>query len=276
MSGRRHRRSAKDDEKQSCCSWPRIILLVVLLAVCGVLIWKFAPIDEAIDTVLPDFSNTTNNGGSGNSGGGGNDIDDLNPPTDAPIESYGFMQCQDPSSTACCNGLDGGVCNLRVDQAMFATVHNAMATFQDGFIFGPNHKLPLEQSLAAGYRGINLDVCNCGGQLNFCHGICTLGPRQIDEVMENMNEFLDANPSEIVVFLFQINSGVDQEVDMNEFAALIRQIDDGQFASKIYQHASLDSPWPTLGQLRNPQDNRVSEYCVMFRLPNELKQSTFV
>jgi hypothetical protein len=253
--------SSPKDEERSCCTWPRIILAVVLLAVCAVLIWKFAPIDEAINTVLPNYNTTTNGSGTdgtgtgedGNGGSGG----DISQPTQAPVATtYQFMQCQDPTSLDCCNGLDG-ICDLRVDQTLFATAHNAMATLEDGFVLLYNHIQPLEEAMVAGYRGLNLDVCNCGGTLIFCHGLCSVGTRSIEEVMTNINQFLDENPSEIIMLLFQINSDVDETVDMIAFANLIQQVSGGQFKDKIYQHPSSDTAWPSLGQLRNPADNRV-------------------
>jgi hypothetical protein len=56
---------------------------------------------------------------------------------------------------------------LRANEVLYATLHNAMATFDDGFIFGPNHQKQLEGAVDVGYRGINLDLCNCGGQTIF-------------------------------------------------------------------------------------------------------------
>mmetsp|Transcript_39892 Transcript_39892/g.96295 ORF Transcript_39892/g.96295 Transcript_39892/m.96295 type:complete len:408 (+) Transcript_39892:290-1513(+) len=260
----RHQRSSSKEEERSCCTWPRIILAVCLLAVIAVLIWKFAPIDEAINTVLPNFNSTTDSSSSGGDGGGDGTNDDngggdgggVTQPTEAPFPTtYRFMQCQDPNSLNCCNGLDG-ICDLQVDQALFATAHNAMATKEDGFLLLNNHNFPLEQALVAGYRGLNLDVCNCGGTLNFCHGLCSIGTRSIEEVMTNVNQFLDENPSEVVIFLFQINSDVDQTVSMLEFSNQIQQVSGGSFKDKIYEHPTPNATWPTLGQLRNPTDNR--------------------
>jgi hypothetical protein len=246
-------RESKADEKKSCCTWPRILLLVVLLAVSGVLIWKFAPVDEAIDSVLPSYNSTTSDSDGGDDGGS----DMVGPsPTESPMEEQGyqFNQCQDPTSSDCCNGLDT-ICDLRVDEILYATLHNGMATFEDGFIFGPNHEFKLEGALEAGYRGLNLDICNCEGQHVFCHGICSLAPRDVDDVMMGVNEFLDANPSEVVVFIYQVNSDVDLEVDLNAFYEKLSLVDG--FVDKIYVHDGPNSTWPTLGELTNPSVNKV-------------------
>ena len=138
--------------------------MVIVLAVAGILIWKFAPVDEAINSILPSYNNTSSGGGGGG-GPTGSPVDN-NVATAAPTDSpqYQFIQCND--GQPCCNGLDTN-CNLRANQVLYATLHNAMATFDDGFIFGPNHQKQLESAVEAGYRGINLDLCNCGGQTIF-------------------------------------------------------------------------------------------------------------
>ena len=84
------------------------------------------------------------------------------------------MQCPDASSNGselCCNGSPLN-CQLKVNEMMFAMVHNAMSSEEGNFMAGYNHYYGLEKALVAGYRGINLDVCNCGGVLQFCHNVC--------------------------------------------------------------------------------------------------------
>jgi hypothetical protein len=145
---------------------------VLVLAVSGVLIWKFAPVDDAINSILPSYnsSTTSNGGGSGGSSGTGtgdntglDDAIETVIPTEGP--TYPFIQCG-ADQTNCCNGLET-ICDLGVNEILYATLHNAMATFEDGFLFGPNHRFQLEGSLEAGYRGLNLDLCNCGGEILF-------------------------------------------------------------------------------------------------------------
>jgi hypothetical protein len=242
MAGRNSK--VNNNDKKSCCTWPKIVLLIILLAVAGVLIWKFAPVDEAIDSVLPSYNST-------DSGDSGSESVNENSPTDSPAveqQGYQFNQCQDPTSSDCCNGLDT-ICSLRADEVLYATLHNGMSTFEDGFIFGPNHQFQLEKALDAGYRGLNLDICNCEGQHVFCHGICSLAPRNVDDVMMGVNQFLDNNPSEVIVFVYQVNSDVDQDVDLNAFYDNMLLVDG--FVDKIYVHDSPNTTWPTLGELKN-------------------------
>ena len=230
-----------DDEKsQTCCTWIKIASVFAVLIVIGILIWQFAPIDNAIDSVLPTFNNT----GTGNSStiGGGS----TSPP--APQIEYEFMQCADPTSPDCCNGLDNGLCDLRVDEVMFAASHNANADFESGFLFSPNHQYKLEDSLPAGYRLINVDVCNCGGELVLCHGVCNFGTRDVVEVLSGINDFLDENPSEIIIVPLELNGEVDQAIDINDLYTLILQVPG--FVDKFYDHSNATAEWPTLGELK--------------------------
>lgn len=216
-------------------------MLVIVVAVGGILIWKFAPIDDVIDSVLPTFNNTGSNSGNP---GVGNPSGPVPSPTLAPTprERFQFNRCQDPTEN-CCNGLDT-ICDLGVDDVLYATVHNAMATFEDGFLFGPNHKFKLEDALEAGYRGINLDVCNCNGVYQFCHGVCNLGSRDVVEVFTSINTFLDDNPTELLAIPLELNSEADQPIDMYELYSLMQQV--SGFTDKLYVHENVNADWPTL------------------------------
>eukprot|EP00536_Pseudo-nitzschia_multiseries_P003643 jgi/Psemu1/302077/fgenesh1_kg.57_\ len=129
-----------------------------------------------------------------------------------------------------------------------------MATFENGFLFGPNHRYKLEGALEAGYRGLNLDICNCGGEIYFCHGICALGPREVTDVMKSVNQFLDENPTEVIVFIYQVDDDAGAEVDLNQFYDQLLLVDG--LVEKMYVHPGAGIPWPTLGQLTDPDFNR--------------------
>eukprot|EP00339_Tiarina_fusa_P018132 CAMPEP_0117031182 /NCGR_PEP_ID=MMETSP0472-20121206/22446_1 /TAXON_ID=693140 ORGANISM="Tiarina fusus, Strain LIS" /NCGR_SAMPLE_ID=MMETSP0472 /ASSEMBLY_ACC=CAM_ASM_000603 /LENGTH=383 /DNA_ID=CAMNT_0004739463 /DNA_START=48 /DNA_END=1199 /DNA_ORIENTATION=+ len=232
--------SDKNEEK-SCCTWPKVLVIAVVLVVVGILVWQFAPIDDAIDAVLPTFNNTGNEGPSGST--------PMASPTPAPStaesERFEFMLCSSQDQD-CCNGLDS-ICDLGVDDILYASVHNAMASFEDGFLFGPNHRYNLESALEAGYRGINLDVCNCGGVYQFCHGLCSLGSRDINEVFTNINTFMNDNPTEVVVITLQMNSNADQAVNLEELYTFATAVPG--FSEKFYQHTNVTDDWPTLREV---------------------------
>mmetsp|Transcript_9450 Transcript_9450/g.28195 ORF Transcript_9450/g.28195 Transcript_9450/m.28195 type:complete len:403 (+) Transcript_9450:171-1379(+) len=249
------------EEKESFCTWPRILVLVVLLIVGGVCVWWFVPWDDTINKVLNNVEGDDDNESSGNNGAiGGNGVPNtiipLREATLAPsvAPKYDFIQCNpEDTQSNCCNGLEG-LCDLRVNEILYATLHNGMATFEDGFLFGPNHKYQLEGALEAGYRGLNLDICNCGGEVIFCHGICALGPREITDVMRSVNEFLDENPTEVIVFVYQVDNDAGQDVDLNQFYDQLLLVDG--FLNKLYVHPGAGVPWPTLGQLTDPEFNK--------------------
>jgi hypothetical protein len=81
--------------------------------------------------------------------------------------------------------------------------------------------------------------------------------------MENVNTFLDENPTEIVVFIYQVNNDVDQPVDLNAFYNQLSAVDG--FVDKMYVHGGTNVTWPTLRSLKN--SNKVCMYvCVCFIL----------
>jgi hypothetical protein len=91
----------------------------MIMMVSVIVLWVYAPIDKAIDSLLPNFNNT---GGYLGDLGTFGDI----PPSPAPpptlIQKSQFMQCKQDKD--CCNGLDT-ICGLGVDEILYATAHNA-------------------------------------------------------------------------------------------------------------------------------------------------------
>ena len=147
-----------------------------------------------------------------------------------------------------CNGL-ANICNVPLPEVLFAMVHNAMASESDGFILS-NHLLPLEEAVQSGYRGINLDVCSCGGQLVLCHGLCSLGTREIVPVFQNLYHFLLDNPHEVLQISLEFGAGDGGEVDIFELYSLMETVG-ANFTNMLYVHESPEeeAPWPTLRSL---------------------------
>ena len=76
--GSSRRQSRRNESNRSCCTWPRILLLVIILVVAGVCIWKFVPWEDTINEVLDNVpipgggdggydDNSSSNGGDNNS-----------------------------------------------------------------------------------------------------------------------------------------------------------------------------------------------------------------
>jgi hypothetical protein len=133
-------------------------------------------------------------------------------------------------------------------------MHNAMATFEDGFVVGPNHWFKLESALEAGYRGLNMDICNCDGEYQLCLGNCNLGARNpaetfgsITETFGMINHWLDQNPTETILITLEINNRVDGEVDLDALHANFAEVDG--LLDKLYIHEAVTDPWPTLKEV---------------------------
>eukprot|EP00591_Stephanopyxis_turris_P010932 CAMPEP_0195510734 /NCGR_PEP_ID=MMETSP0794_2-20130614/3296_1 /TAXON_ID=515487 /ORGANISM="Stephanopyxis turris, Strain CCMP 815" /LENGTH=393 /DNA_ID=CAMNT_0040638213 /DNA_START=620 /DNA_END=1801 /DNA_ORIENTATION=+ len=181
------------------------------------------------------------------------------------IAQYVFNQCNNEDNTSsgsldakCCNGLASN-CNLRVNEIMFGTVHNAMSSEEDGFTLGANNLLSLEKSLAAGFRGLMLDVCDCNKgekeegtnntkalDLVLCHTYCFNGyTRDIAQVLEHVLEFLQNNSGEVVIIDFEMSSrSVEQ---MEGFVDIMESVPG--FMDMLYDHPGVDTEWPLMGDL---------------------------
>lgn len=172
-------------------------------------------------------------------------------PSSSPTSPYEFLQCNASiAGSDCCNGLTT-ICDLRVNEIMFAMAHNGFATKHDGFLNLYNHLLPLEEAFHAGYRGISLDIGKCDGELALVHEACALGTRVPIEVFDNIVSLLKRYPTEVVL----INIQLDQ-VSIAEVYAFLQGI--SGLAEMLYNHNSGSSSnnteetgeiWPTLGSL---------------------------
>lgn len=167
----------------NCCTWKVATIFLFIVAASLVTAWVALPAEDIVAKYIPKFDapsspyvgpeagipgeNDGSGGGSNSQTGGTTNIDDSGIGTVVP----GFMQCPTNNNKQCCNGSVAN-CALRVDQMMFALVHNAMSSEEKGFIVGYNHQLSISKALMAGYRGLSLDVCNCNGVFQFCHNVC--------------------------------------------------------------------------------------------------------
>ena len=72
--------------------------------------------------------------------------------------------------------------------------------------------------------------------------------------MQNVNDFLDQNPTEVIVFVYQVNNNVGQEVDLNDFYDQMMLVPG--LIEKLYVHPGRGNAWPTLSELTNPAINK--------------------
>lgn len=168
-------------------------------------------------------------------------------PTSPPIadQPFNFMQCV--TSDDCCQGIEG-ICDLRLNQVLFAGAHNSYASADKGFAV-PNHELETKLSLEAGFRDIGVDMCNCDGHYVLCHGWCSFGQRSPVQVFSEIVTFLNSHPTEIIVINMEINSRADQEVTLDGIYNVLTQVNG--MTDMLYQHGNPAEEWPTLRTLRD-------------------------
>ena len=242
------------------CTVPVAAFFLSMVAVSLIVTWQLLPKENIVVKFLPKFEAPDNpytgeEAGpdattfDGNQNNGGADINiDVPMENEVPISDAitvpSFMKCND-SDELCCNG-SAQNCQLKVNETMIATLHNAMSTKEGDFSFGYNHYKTLEKAMIAGYRGINLDVCNCNNRLQFCHNICEYGERTPQEVFTNVVDFLTKYPSEVIVLIFQASTEKGPIV-WNDLYDEMKQVQD--FADMMYIHQGEGKDWPLMSEL---------------------------
>lgn len=188
--------------------------------------------------------------------------------------------------TRSCNGSER-LCVKRFDEVTYAATHNSMSdkTYPGGWLF-PEQDGPVSQQLAAGVRGLMLDVyfgfpgarVYTDGDLSspsvrnslyeefgrefvaaadrirrtlsepdedakrlmyLCHGFCELGATPIDETFGQIRDFLEANPREVLVIVFQ---------DYVPTSDLAGEINRSGLEKYVYK-GLLGPPWPKLSEM---------------------------
>lgn len=159
-----------------------------------------------------------------------------------------------PSSV--CNNVEG-LCHVPVDEVLFGMVHNAMSSPSAGFYFFANHMNdPIVESLDEGYRGLSLDLCNCDGDLIFCHGGtevgCGIGERDPLEAFTEINEWITENPNNVIMVWLQINENAGDPISLDDVEQLVIETPigtaDRKFVERLHRREEGDD-WPTLSKL---------------------------
>ena len=130
------------------------------------------------------------------------------------------------------------LCSQRFDDVTFAMTHNGMSSEDDEFL-GPNHIYGIETQLEDGVRGFMLDVYDYLDTLTLCHSNCEIGSRPLSSVLEVYRAFLEDNPRDFIVIIFE------SYVPGSELALGFRDAGLEPFA---YAHDPA-LPWPTLQEL---------------------------
>lgn len=136
-----------------------------------------------------------------------------------------------------CNGAVV-LCERRVDEVVFAGTHNAHAS-EDDRIAAANQYSSVDVQLTDGIRALMLDTYEHEGEVVLCHGPCDFGNTRLVDTLVLLKTFLDANPNEVVLLLFE--DYITPEQTQTAF-------DEAGLTSLMYAHAR-SQPWPTLGEL---------------------------
>jgi hypothetical protein len=148
-------------------------------------------------------------------------------------------------TTVGCNGL-ASLCQVPVNQVLFATVHNAASVL--GVIQFPNHDRNMLEALQYGYRGLNVDIGLCDGSFRLLHGNCALGSAPLEDGLRNITNFVQTNDNQVVLIPIQLDFETGGEF-------LIQALQDyiaatvPEFLNLLYVHDSSSTSWPTLQQL---------------------------
>lgn len=123
---------------------------------------------------------------------------------------------------------------------MYASIHNAMSSQEDGFL-GFNNLKSMEDAMEAGFRGFLLDSCDCGDDgVLFCHSLCVAGTREPTPIFESIVDFLNRNEWDIVILELQVTD--------DSLGALWAETTT-EFKDLVYFHPDSSQPWPTLNEL---------------------------
>ena len=179
-------------------------------------------------------------------------------------QCWTYGTCQDGFCDMVCNG-ERWLCNLRYDEAAYAMAHNSYSSFAHDFYIPyviANQSASIEDQLAAGVRALELDVyvetnpLTGNDHLILYHGEKLAGFMPLIDALNDVREFLDENPTEILTIVFE--DGTPK-----------RSMDGPELLAATFQAALLDDylrtipieslegeeeyvdwvQWPTLGEM---------------------------
>ena len=105
----------------------RVVVTMVTAVMPLIVVWAIRPFDRIIDYLLPPSSLAVH---EQRSKLGNHSEPIFNHSLFQNRNAFPFRQCSQ-NATLCCNGLEN-LCDLPINDVMFATVHNAMAAKENG------------------------------------------------------------------------------------------------------------------------------------------------
>ena len=152
--------------------------------------------------------------------------------------------------------------NKKYNNVAFLTTHNAYNYGLNETFDFPNQTYPVSQQLEEGVRGFMLDVYLLDSVPHLYHSFSLLGTEPLSLVLNDMHDFLVANPNEILTIIFESYVSADDiatplgAANLNDFLhaqsvgeswpTLQNMIDDDQrlvIFSESENDSQTDYPW---------------------------------
>ncbi|MCH2233994.1 MAG: phosphatidylinositol-specific phospholipase C domain-containing protein [Crocinitomicaceae bacterium] len=135
-----------------------------------------------------------------------------------------------------CNGF-APLCSKKYNEVAYLTTHNAFANTATGFTL-PNHHTSITEQLNGGVRALMLDLYDVGGVVTVYHGITITGTAPFTSNLNEIKDFLDANPNEIVTIILESYVTPDAiEADLTAVGLMPYLFEKGS------------DPWPALQEM---------------------------
>lgn len=120
----------------------------------------------------------------------------------------------------------------------YLTTHNSFNSGNEGFLL-PNQTYSISQQLNDGVRALMIDVYNYNNVPTVYHGYSYLGTAPLISNLNEIKEFLDENPNEVITIIFEAYTTATAIASVFEEAGLLPYV----YTKPVY------GAWPTLQQL---------------------------
>jgi len=147
------------------------------------------------------------------------------------------------------------LCARSYNNVSYATMHNAFATSQDGFVIA-QHRACMRSGLKSGIRAFMLDayLITASDELKLCHESCVWGSLSLTKTLGTFEEFLRLNPREVVTIIWEFKVEGQQKRSPQDIASLKRLFVLAMKSTGLlpYLHSQIpqySQEWPTLDDM---------------------------
>jgi len=147
------------------------------------------------------------------------------------------------------------LCARTYNNVAYATMHNAFATSQDGFVIA-QHRACMRSGLNSGIRAFMLDayLITASDELKLCHESCGFGSSSLTKALLVFEEFLRLNPREIVTIIWEFKVQGQQQRTPQDIASLKRLFVIAMKSTGLLPYLHSQTPrdnqeWPTLNEM---------------------------